>query len=210
MTRNLRFASRGFTLIELVTVVALVGILMTLAVPAFQTWIANSAIRSTADALQNGLRTASAEAVRRSQQVTFVLSASAGTFNGAATTTGSGNYWYSQAVPTQTTVTADSTYLVQTSPQSFANNGVSITQSNAAGTAGAFAVCFNSLGRLVTNSGTGSTWPNLPAACVASDTTYLVQGPAKTRPLKVVVSLGGKVRMCDPSKTFSTSTPDGC
>ncbi len=197
-SRKTRYQSSGFTLIELVTVVALVGILMTLAVPAFQQWIANSAIRSTADALQNGLRTAATEAVRRSSQVTFVLSASPGTLNGTPATTG--NYWYSQAIPTQTGVTADSTYLVQTSPQSFANNGVSISST-------ASAICFNSIGRQVNNSPAGS---NLPAACTARDTTYNITGRSGTRPLRVVVSLGGKIRMCDPSKTFSTTYPDGC
>ena len=196
----MRQAERGFTLIELVVVFALTAVLFTIAIPAFQLWIQNSAIRSTADSLQNGLRSAAAEAVRRSSQVTFVMTASPGVFNGVPSTTG--GYWYIQAVPVLTSQTADSTYLVQVSPQSFSSNGTTIT-------ATAAAICFNSLGRQVSNSGTGGTWPNLPAACTAADTTYDIKGLTGTRPLRVIASLGGKVRMCDPSKAFATN-PDGC
>ena len=193
--------SRGFTMIELLVTFALAAILTTLAVPGFRLWIANSAVRSTADALQNGLRTASAEAVRRSSQVIFVVSAASQKYG--ATPATSGNYWYIQAVPTLTSQTVDSSYYILGSPQSFASNGVNITTT-------ASVVCFNSIGRQVTNTGTGGTWPGLPAACTAGDTTYNITGRAGTRPLNVIASLGGKIRMCDPSRTFSTTNPDGC
>ncbi len=204
--RSIRRDQPGFTLIELVVVFALTAILVTLAVPAFQLWIQNSAIRSTADGLQNGLRAASAEAVRRSSQVTFVLSQSPGAFNGAASPTGT--YWYIQAVPTLTSQTATAQDLVQVSPQGFGSNGtlISATSSNGA----VSAICFNSLGRQITNTGVGGTWPNLPATCTAADTTYKVTGKTGTRPLWVIASLGGKVRMCDPSKPYNSSNPDGC
>jgi type IV fimbrial biogenesis protein FimT len=189
--RSIRRDQPGFTLIELVVVFALTAILVTLAVPAFQLWIQNSAIRSTADGLQNGLRAASAEAVRRSSQVTFVLSQSPGAFNGAASPTGT--YWYIQAVPTLTSQTATAQDLVQVSPQGFGSNGtlISATSSNGA----VSAICFNSLGRQITNTGVGGT---------------KVTGKTGTRPLWVIASLGGKVRMCDPSKPYNSSNPDGC
>lgn len=67
--------SLGFSLIELMVSVVIMAILMTLAVPGFQTWLQNSQIRNAAESIQNGLQRARAEAVGRNTDVTFVLGA---------------------------------------------------------------------------------------------------------------------------------------
>ena len=64
---------RGFTLIELMVTITLMGLLLALAAPAMLSWIRNSKIRTTAEGLQSGLRQAQAEALRRSRQVSFSL-----------------------------------------------------------------------------------------------------------------------------------------
>jgi type IV fimbrial biogenesis protein FimT len=191
---------RGFTLVELIIVMAIVALLASLATPLIKNWIQNSEIRTTADGLQNALRSTSAEAVRRSSQVIFVISASPGVLNGTPAL--NGNYWYIQAVPTIAGQPADATDFVQRSPAGYASNGININTTQGV-------VCFNSIGRQVTNTATG-VWPNIPGACTAQDTTYTITGPTGTRTLRVVASLGGKIRMCDPNKTLSTTNPDGC
>lgn len=74
-TRHSNPKFSGFSLIELMISVAIMAILMTLAVPGFQTWLQNSQIRNAAESIQNGLQRARAEAVGRNADVTFVLGA---------------------------------------------------------------------------------------------------------------------------------------
>ena len=55
----------GVTLIELVVGLAVFAILLGIAIPNFSTFIQNSKIRTSAEAIQNGLSLARVEAVRR-------------------------------------------------------------------------------------------------------------------------------------------------
>ena len=74
--------------------------------------------------------------------------------------------------------------------------------------AGPTAVCFNSGGRQVANAD-----PDIGGAACALDasgtSTFDLSSTNADRPLRVLVALGGSVRMCDPAKTLS-SAPDGC
>lgn len=64
---------RGFTLLELMVVVAIIAISVTLAAPSFSQMIANYRVRSSAESIINGLSYARAEAVRRNSAVSFTL-----------------------------------------------------------------------------------------------------------------------------------------
>jgi type IV fimbrial biogenesis protein FimT len=46
--------------------------------------------------------------------------------------------------------------------------------------------------------------------CVPAVTSYDVTRAGAERRLRIVVALGGRVRMCDPDKALSATNPDGC
>ncbi len=75
---NLRLRSaarqRGLTLIEMLIGVALIGVLTAVALPEFQTWIANTKIRTASESVLSGMQLARADAVRRNVNVQFAFS----------------------------------------------------------------------------------------------------------------------------------------
>lgn len=62
---------RGMTLIELMVVMAIVGIFLGYGIPAFRNYLDNSKIRAAADSLTSGLNRARTEAIMRNTVVTF-------------------------------------------------------------------------------------------------------------------------------------------
>lgn len=187
-------ARRGFSLVEFMVTVTLAALLLSLAVPSFVTWIRNAQVRAVADSLQNGLRLAQTEAVRRQRQVVFFLTASAAC-DTANTATANGRFWLIRTVPLLDGETAQ---VVQCGVLADVAAGATIS--------GPTAICFSSSGRLVANLAPGGG-----AACTASALNrYDVARAGSDRSLQVTVSLGGQTRLCDPARTLSDTQPDGC
>ncbi|MBI4743155.1 MAG: GspH/FimT family pseudopilin [Betaproteobacteria bacterium] len=188
-----RHGQRGFTLVELMIAVAVVGILLTQAVPSFSAWIQNAQIRNSAEAILNGLQLARAQAVQRNTSVEFALVA-AGTdpvaANVGATASVSGTNWIvrNYVQPPGANIAAD--FIQGRSGQEGSKN--------ATVAAGQGSFVFTSLGRLL----------NPPAANVnidvGSGNTY-----TNKRTMRVIVSPGGQILMCDPNKV-DPSNPQFC
>lgn len=200
MTRPCRAA--GFSLIELMVTITLMSILVMLAVPSFSEWVQNNKVRTVSESLQNGLRLAQTEALRRSRQVVFSLTNSSDPKT-SLTAVANGRNWSLNTVNLMTDDlnTADAT-LVEYGKFAAVGTDVTIT--------GPVSICFNSVGRMVANSNPGPTNAVCTVSTAAPVVAYNVSATNATRPLRVTVGLGGQVRMCDPARTLSTTATDGC
>lgn len=119
------YRSHGFTLIEMMIGLAIVGILFMGALPSFGVWMQNMQTRSTADAILNGLQLARAEAVRRNSNVQLTLA---------------GAGW------TATVVRSGEQIQVRPAEEGSVNTTVTVTP------VAANTVTFNSLGRVIPNN----------------------------------------------------------
>jgi len=183
------YQQRGVSLIELMVGLAVFAILLGIAVPNFSTFMQNSKIRTSAEAIQNGLSLARVEAVRRNTNVQFAL--------------GVGTSW---VVGCQT-ANDDCPASIQTRAGANGSSNIRVVTSEVVATTGLAAgapvfdstLSFNSLGRVTTAT--------LPAGHNAAfditnpdgGTCAAVSGPMRC--LRVVVTPGGQVRMCDPALT---------
>lgn len=72
-------AQSGVTLIEMMVALAIAALLVTLAIPSYTAWIADSQIRNAAESLGSGLRFAKSQAIIRNEAVRLVLDPTTGT-----------------------------------------------------------------------------------------------------------------------------------
>ena len=194
----------GFTLIELIVTITLLGILVALGLPTFTAWIRNSQVRTVAEALQNGLRTAQTEAVRRNQDVVMSFTNDANPQLNP-NMVANGRNWSLQTVGSAF-VGDGAAEFIKSGVLADVASGVTITISPLS-TDGA--ICFNSSGRLATN--TAPTGLPSTATCTGTAKTFNIAQTNADRPLRVTVAVGGQVRMCDPQRpALSSTSPDGC
>jgi len=182
----------GMTLIELMIGIVLLAILLALGAPTFFRWTQNSQIRNAAEAIQNGLTLARAEAVRRNTTVRFQL---------VTTTTAS-----CALSPTGTNWVVNVPTLLNNSPAGACDAAPSddvaprIIQVRAAAEGS----------RNAAVNGNGVSWINfngMGQASVAAtiDVTNPTGGNCATaagpmRCMSVRVATGGQIRMCDPAR----------
>jgi len=66
-------SAHGFSVIELLVGMILLGVLMAIGIPGFTDYLRNARVRTTAESVLNGLQLARAEAVRRNTTARFQL-----------------------------------------------------------------------------------------------------------------------------------------
>lgn len=195
--------ARGFTLIEIVVVVAIVGILVGLGASSYSAWIANSRIRTAAETLASGLSAARNEAIKRNRLVRFHLVSDLGA---GCTLSSSGTSWVASV--NDPTITAgeqcdipisDTTPPFIVAKKSAAEQAslVTIAALNGGG-APADTIVFNGLGRVASR--------NTAIAQIAVDSSAVVA--AETRELRIELTDGGLIRICDPDPVITARIGD--
>jgi type IV fimbrial biogenesis protein FimT len=224
----------GFTLVELLIGVTIMGILLVMGLPSFKSWVQNTQIRTATEAIQNGLELARAEAVRRNTQVRFQLTSTLD--NTCVLDETSGNWVVSlddptgdcagaklnEAFPISDATNNPAPRIIQVRPagEGSANVVVASEEVTPAGVAAATpvydgSITFNGVGRISSssvNAGNGVqidiTNPVIGGSCVSAG------GPMRC--LRVTVSSGGLIRACNPlwssipSSTTPPYDPQGC
>lgn len=195
----------GFTLLETMVVVSIITILALVAGPNLSTWLDNIRIRSAADAMQEGLQAARAEAIKRNQNITFWLvnsNADNQLDNTCEVSNTSGSWVVSVTDPYRRCGDAPSTTSAPriVTKRAIGDSGarVEVNALQADGTTGGTSVTFNGFGR-VTNA---TPIARIDITGVNDDVTY--------RNLRLMISPAGQIRMCDPSIGSTSSDPRKC
>jgi type IV fimbrial biogenesis protein FimT len=183
--------TQGFTLIEMIIVIAIIALATTLGIPSYRTWVQNTQIYNAAESVQNGLQRTRAEAVGRNTNVAFILKGTSPTWDSA---------WESKVINPATVIDSKS---ANEGSKNISSNGRAIDPAtglvtNLAHTA--TTVTFNNLGQIVTSA----------SSLAQIDFNSSLAG---SRSLRVTIGangVGSNVRMCDPYTTLNATDPRRC
>jgi type IV fimbrial biogenesis protein FimT len=191
---------RGFTLIELMVGVAIIAILFTMAAPSFSAMVQNAKIRTTADAILNGLQLARAEGVKRNTPVRLQLTDTLD--NTCQLVTNTSNWVISLSNPAGLCATAPTStnpanpFIIQSRPSAEGSTNVIVAADQSTFT-------FNGLGRLIpTPAG------NLNIDISNSTGGLCVAAGGPMRCMRISVTTGGQIKMCNPA--LPATNPQGC
>jgi type IV fimbrial biogenesis protein FimT len=201
-----RLAARGLTLVELLVTLAIIALLVLASVPSFNGAIVNSRIRSTGEAVMNGLQMAKSEAVARNSRVRFQLTSS---LDGACVVSATGANWVvnvdAAANPVEVEGLCDrppndalAPFIIQKRSAATGSGSTQVAATQAS-------LVYNGLGRLA-DLPPGNVIINLtnPAGGTCAETGGEVVC------LRIVVTPVGQARMCNPDPGLPASDPRRC
>jgi type IV fimbrial biogenesis protein FimT len=211
MTSSLHI-HKGFSLVEIMVVLAIFGVLVGLAMPGFQGWVRSAKLRNFAESFQTAVQTARAEAINRNAYVELVLTnsavgADASRNANAVTATTTGTAWLIRQCTTcasiSTAATAAETYPYiegKVLAEGGSNNPPQVNAS-------ASLIRFDGLGRA--NAALNLIVADTSTLATPGDCSLTGTGPI-TDPARVcvVVDRGGGARMCLPDAP--ASNPSSC
>jgi type IV fimbrial biogenesis protein FimT len=200
---------KGFSLLELLIILAIVGILMALTMPSMGTLVAEAQAKTKADAIVSGLQLARAEAFKRNAAVTIQYTP--GVSN--AFTTGAYTIGCSQTIYVSTSDKPDCPRNIRTAPVEGSPLQLSIAPVPANGYQPA--TTFDGFGNLMSSNPDAANTLSVtnidvepPANLLFGVCTQASNGHSACK-VRVIVSGSGGVRTCYPSKT-GTSSPLAC
>ncbi|HZV61159.1 MAG TPA: GspH/FimT family pseudopilin [Methylophilaceae bacterium] len=161
---------RAFTLVELMVSIVLLGIVLSLALPSYRTFVQNGYIRTTAESIQSGLQLARAEAVGRNTLIEFDLDSDAGWSIGCA-------------VPRQ----GCPEVIQSRDAKEGSSSSIVVTPAPAGGTK----VIFDNLGATVPAADSLTQ--------IDIDVDPAILSADESRDLRIMIGIGGNSRMCDPN-----------
>lgn len=193
----------GFTLIELMVGIVVIGILLAVGAPNFKNWLQSAQIRTSAESMLNGLQIAKATAVNRNKNVLFMLTA---TLDATCAASVNGQNWIvSQNDPTGSCDLAPS----ETNPpliiQKYSN---AEGAPNAAASSTAATVTFDGFGRATSANIVGGNAATISISNPTGGACATDPIPGPMRCMDIQVTTGGRVRMCDPK--LPATDPQGC
>jgi type IV fimbrial biogenesis protein FimT len=193
----------GFSLIELMIGLVVLGIVLMIGLPSLATWMQNTQVRTSAEAIVSGLQLARAEALRRNRTVQFSLVDS---LSASCTVSTSGTNWVVSLV--DPAGACDAAPSETTAPQIVQKrSGQEGSPNVALAASGGSSVLFNGLGRLSTATGVPAAFTQITVSNPGGGACQSAAGPIRC--LSVTISSSGAVRMCDPAVT-SAADPRYC
>jgi type IV fimbrial biogenesis protein FimT len=173
-----KLAQRGATLLELMVTLMVAAILMATGLPAMSDWIKRSSVGTAAELIQNALRQAETEAIRRNAEVEFALTDDTPAASAVNTITAkdNGKNWLIRVVDT----TASNRYV---------NGNMTKQLSDGLSYQGPASIRFNGSGRVLDSTG----------AAVSAKQVFRVSRSGIDLAYCVFVTPGGGVKMCNPA-----------
>ena len=191
--------TRGFTLVELMVGITIVGVVIAMGMPGFTTYLQGSKLANSAYSYLSGIQLARAEAIRRNLPVQFILTddpISNPNIQNTAALNPAGQNWVVRVSSDPTGPNPPFTLVQAKSAQEGAYSSAGVSSVLVVGTATLPAVFDGS----ITFNGFGATgatyWLDLSnpkgGACAPA-------GPMRCP--RVRVTAGGQVSVCDPNVT---------
>jgi type IV fimbrial biogenesis protein FimT len=195
----LKSPNRGFTLIELMIGLVVMGILLAVAMPAFNRFLQNTKIRNAAEMTISGLNLARAEALRRNTAVRFQMVSD---LTASCADTASVSWVVSLSDPAGACNVAPSDTTAPRIVQK--RSGLDGTSGIVVAATGGSGIVYNGLGRASSASLTQIDLSSLQGTCEHVDPVA-----GNRRCLRILISAGGQARMCDP-KIADNTDPRFC
>ncbi|WP_306603199.1 GspH/FimT family pseudopilin [Azonexus sp.] len=214
-------AQRGFSLVEIMVVVAIMAIILSVAAPSLAKYLNGLSVRSAAESVLNGLQVARGEAIRSNNTVILQIVDS---LENSCAETAQGKHWVvshcpaagacggaidKQAVPPVNCNDSDPVILAKGSFE--AGDRVEVDLGGSA------ALCYSALGRVSANASncpagtidpSGSGGGSFAINVRHTDEACMADG-GSVRCLRIAVGTAGQAKLCDPSIT-SSDDPRGC